>query len=276
MFLGPAPRSAPSPSYALGSNCNPFLSLRKELHFRYDSTENTLSNDSEPAKLLQAFPEESENRRAWPIEGARKPLNVFATTEADGQTYFSSSNADSLPGIDGMKQRTPSPELSGIQPDPGQSSGEQQLERNTAFEISDNSAASSAGMQLCGMVTADYAFQASEPMSNPSHAIKLVCSKSSPELVDRDLSEEMKTSLTGASTMNCPPGPSVNEQSGRGSTCPALLTVGALNKGQDWDMSEPCEHNPSMDDSSTVVSIGADDHDCDDEDEDGESSTRAM
>jgi hypothetical protein len=274
--LGPAPRSAPSASYALGSKCNLFLSPYKELHSRYDSTENTLSDDSEPVRFLQVFSEESENRRAWPIEGARKPLNVFATTAADGQTYFSSSNADSLPGIDGMKRRTPSPELSGIQPDPGQSAGEQQLERNTAFESTDSSAASSADMQLCGMVTADYTSQASEPMSKPSHAIKLLCSKSSPELVDRDLSEEMKTSLTGANTMNCPPGPSVNDQSGRGSSCPALLTGGALDKGQDWAMSEPCEHNPIMDDSSTVVFIGADDHDCDDEDEDGESSTRAM
>jgi hypothetical protein len=66
----------------------------KELQSRYDSTENALSNDSEPAKLLQVFPEESENRRAWPIEGERKSLNVLATTAADGQTYFSSSNAD--------------------------------------------------------------------------------------------------------------------------------------------------------------------------------------
>jgi hypothetical protein len=175
-----------------------------------------------------------------------------------------------------MKRRTPSPELSGIQPDPGKSAGEQQLERNTAFECSDSSAASSAGMKLCGMVIGGYTSQASEPMSNPSHAIKLLCSKSSPELVDRDLSKEMKTSLTGTSTMNCPPGPLASKQSGRGSSCPALLTGGALDNGKGRDMIEPCEHNHSMEDSSTVVLIGADDHDCDDEEEDGALSTRAM
>jgi serine/threonine protein kinase len=409
MFLGPAPRSAPSASHALGSKCNPLLSEHNEPQARYDSIENAPSNDSVPAKLRQLLPEDSGNRRAWPIERARdrpvlldedtdtedfsdnddyvedaeceddeesvssregriflqesvvsgaattskhqlvndvtfpggggghflehdtdgdvaellrhalysplyfsddesgdssvhievgdveNPPTVFGKTAAGGQTCFSSSNVDAVPGVDGMKRRTPSPEHSVIQPEPGQSAGEQQLERQTAFKSSHGSAASSAGMEFCEMIVGDFTSQGSEPMPNPSHAIKLVCSKSSPEFLDRDLSEELKTSLNGTSTMNCSPGPSANEQSGRGSSCPAPLTGGTLADGHDRDMSEPCEHSPSMeqarsqvawitgdlrddtdDDSSTVVVIGADDHDCDDEDEYGESSTRAM
>jgi hypothetical protein len=55
-----------------------------------------------------------------------------------------------------------------MQPDHRQSAGEQPLERNTAFESSDSRAASSAGMQLCGMVIGYFTSQASEPMSNSS------------------------------------------------------------------------------------------------------------
>jgi serine/threonine protein kinase len=218
-----------------------------------------------------------------------KPLNVSAATAADRHTASPSNNINAVPCTDCMKGKRAAPELSLSQPDSRRSSDEL-LQRQIAFEIPGGRAVSSAGK----MVVGDGTSLASDPLRNPSHAVKLICSKSSPEFLDRDLNEELKTSLTGAITGNCSQNLSAIEQNGRGSSCPAPLSGSDWDNGHALDSSELCERSPCMqparfqygwtagnlrddtdDDNSTVVVIGADDHECDDKDEDGESSSSA-